>query len=136
MTTAQWIDRTCVAIAIILPALLVWFGRRRAFVLGVPVYCVVIYASGPLISMFDPLDEGASHDTAWLLFRWLSGLMICTFVWLIKLLFYRLTSGGADRHGTPPGHCTTCGYNLTGNESGICSECGTPIPAAIKRPGR
>jgi len=23
-----------------------------------------------------------------------------------------------------PGHCRVCGYNLTGNESGICSECG------------
>jgi len=25
----------------------------------------------------------------------------------------------------PPGHCQACGYNLTGNVSGICSECGT-----------
>ena len=25
--------------------------------------------------------------------------------------------------------CHTCGYNLTGNVSGICPECGTPIPA-------
>ncbi len=28
----------------------------------------------------------------------------------------------------PPGHCEMCGYDLTGNVSGICSECGTPIP--------
>lgn len=26
-----------------------------------------------------------------------------------------------------PGHCKTCGYNLTGNVSGRCSECGTAI---------
>ena len=26
-----------------------------------------------------------------------------------------------------PGCCQTCGYNLTGNLSGICPECGTPI---------
>ncbi len=25
------------------------------------------------------------------------------------------------------GHCLKCGYNLTGNVSGKCSECGTPI---------
>ncbi len=25
--------------------------------------------------------------------------------------------------------CATCQYNLTGNLSGICPECGTPIPA-------
>jgi predicted amidophosphoribosyltransferase len=28
-----------------------------------------------------------------------------------------------DRRRYPPGHCRQCGYNLTGNESGICSEC-------------
>jgi hypothetical protein len=27
----------------------------------------------------------------------------------------------------PEGHCQTCGYNLTGNTSGICPECGKPI---------
>ena len=25
------------------------------------------------------------------------------------------------------GRCTACGYNLTGNISGICPECGTPV---------
>jgi len=27
----------------------------------------------------------------------------------------------------PPGHCQTCGYNLTGNVSGRCPECGKPV---------
>ena len=27
----------------------------------------------------------------------------------------------------PKGHCQSCGYNLTGNTSGVCPECGTPI---------
>lgn len=35
------------------------------------------------------------------------------------LLFWR------DRHRIPPGHCQSCGYDLTGNESGVCPECGT-----------
>lgn len=26
------------------------------------------------------------------------------------------------------GRCCGCGYNLTGNVSGICPECGTPVP--------
>ncbi len=26
----------------------------------------------------------------------------------------------------PPGHCIRCNYNLTGNESNKCPECGTP----------
>ena len=28
------------------------------------------------------------------------------------------------RHDRPPGHCRSCGYNLTGNVSGRCPECG------------
>ena len=29
-----------------------------------------------------------------------------------------------DRHRIPPGHCRKCGYDLTGNVSGRCPECG------------
>lgn len=35
-----------------------------------------------------------------------------------------------DRRLIPPGHCRMCGYNLTGNTSGVCSECGTRIPSS------
>ena len=34
---------------------------------------------------------------------------------------------GWRERGIPPGHCQTCGYNLTGNISGRCPECGTAI---------
>lgn len=27
----------------------------------------------------------------------------------------------------PAGHCRKCGYDLTGNVSGVCSECGTEV---------
>ena len=27
----------------------------------------------------------------------------------------------------PPGHCQGCGYDLTGNESGVCPECGRAV---------
>ena len=30
------------------------------------------------------------------------------------------------------GHCQTCGYNLTGNESGKCPECATAVPKQEK----
>ncbi len=32
-----------------------------------------------------------------------------------------------DRWRIPPGHCRKCGYNLTGNVSGICPECGKRV---------
>ncbi len=30
----------------------------------------------------------------------------------------------------PRGVCAGCGYDLTGNESGVCPECGTSVSAA------
>ena len=30
-------------------------------------------------------------------------------------------------------HCAKCDYNLTGNVSGVCPECGTPIPGDLIR---
>lgn len=32
-----------------------------------------------------------------------------------------------DRRRIPRGHCQACGYNLTGNTSGVCPECGQRI---------
>ena len=32
----------------------------------------------------------------------------------------------SDRRRLPPGHCQACGYDLIGNTSGRCPECGTP----------
>lgn len=32
----------------------------------------------------------------------------------------------------PPGHCPQCRYDLTGNLSGKCPECGTPISERTK----
>ncbi len=28
----------------------------------------------------------------------------------------------------PPGHCQACGYDLIGNVSGTCPECGSSLP--------
>ncbi len=36
----------------------------------------------------------------------------------------------ADRKRIPPGHCRRCGYNLQGNTSGKCPECGEPLAAS------
>ncbi len=37
------------------------------------------------------------------------------------VLFY------VDRKRPPPGHCRSCGYDLTGNVSGVCPECGSSV---------
>jgi hypothetical protein len=35
------------------------------------------------------------------------------------------------RRRNAAGHCTSCGYNLTANTSGVCPECGTPTTAGV-----
>ncbi len=53
--------------------------------------------------------------------------------WLICLLLFAYPTvafirGPLRRYRRrKPGLCIKCGYNLTGNESGVCPECGTKI---------
>jgi predicted amidophosphoribosyltransferase len=39
-----------------------------------------------------------------------------------------------DRRRCLPNHCQSCNYNLTGNTSGTCPECGAPISKDDKEP--
>jgi hypothetical protein len=41
------------------------------------------------------------------------------FIWLVR---------PHPRRVTNPSVCSACGYNLTGNTSGVCPECGTAVP--------
>ena len=51
------------------------------------------------------------------------GTMVVGFV--LILFGFKLFSGRQDRQER--GLCVQCSYDLTGNESGICPECGTKI---------
>ncbi|HEY3241813.1 MAG TPA: hypothetical protein VGM03_00550 [Phycisphaerae bacterium] len=47
-------------------------------------------------------------------------------VWLPVLILVAPTLWLWVRDRRPkPGHCQRCGYDLTGNTSGVCPECGT-----------
>jgi len=50
-------------------------------------------------------------------------------IWLCLFLVFATTALLYRRRCIPPGHCEKCGYDLTGNVSGICSECGEPCEA-------
>lgn len=50
-------------------------------------------------------------------------------LWMPLVLFTLPTAffWSRDRRCVSKGHCRNCGYSLTGNTSGTCPECGTPI---------
>lgn len=49
--------------------------------------------------------------------------------WMPTLLTMWLTlRAWRSARRPPPGFCAQCGYNLTGNTTGRCSECGTAVP--------
>jgi len=64
--------------------------------------------------------------------HWLWGSLWSWYIrvpfWLMLLPFALPTTILWLRDRRPgKGHCPHCGYNLTGNESGICPECATPV---------
>jgi 4-amino-4-deoxy-L-arabinose transferase-like glycosyltransferase len=50
-------------------------------------------------------------------------------LWFMFLLAFPAAASlwWLDRHRVRPGHCWKCGYDLTGNVSGQCPECGTAV---------
>ncbi len=61
-----------------------------------------------------------------------SGVQVFWSLWepLVILAIVSVLLFWLDRKRPRPGHCQSCGYNLTGNVSGVCSECGEPTEAA------
>lgn len=55
-------------------------------------------------------------------------------LWMPMVVFVSLTIFASVRlRRSHAGRCVRCGYDLTGNESGVCPECGTTIqPTASK----
>lgn len=63
------------------------------------------------------LQGGSSREVSWALWP----LVACTVLPTLVLLWMR-------RERVPPGMCRACGYDLAGNTSGRCPECGTLVP--------
>jgi hypothetical protein len=62
----------------------------------------------------------------------------CLPLWmpLAVLLLPTLLLHLMDPKRIPASHCQACGYNLAGNVSGRCPECGAAVPATPTRPPR
>jgi uncharacterized paraquat-inducible protein A len=59
-----------------------------------------------------------THTTAFTLFS------LLPLVWFVRHLMRRRERHARRTHN----RCVFCGYSLTGNTSGICPECGSPVP--------
>lgn len=49
-------------------------------------------------------------------------------VWRVVLIYFK--------YPKRRNHCGQCGYNLTGNVSGVCPECGTKCPGGVESVAR
>ena len=54
--------------------------------------------------------------------------------WARTRVIRRKHAGHPVFTGLPAAHCTRCRFDLTGNTTGICSECGTPVVRPVVRP--
>ncbi len=95
-------------------------------------YDLACFVTALLLLLFALLVYGSAmpfnqSSTASLILVWAPCWMVAgspvVFV-IVLVLAWRRTIDPYDEEGHP--RCVGCGYNLTGNVSGICPECGRP----------
>ncbi len=58
---------------------------------------------------------------------WGTSTMVPLWLFFVPVALPTATLWWLDRRRYPPGHCQKCGYDLTGNVSGRCPECGSSL---------
>jgi uncharacterized paraquat-inducible protein A len=117
-------------------------GWRRviAWLVAIAVGIVATYALGTLVcNSAESIEKrGLTHREPFVVFWSAVAILILAllgvFVWLfdsfiVVAIAERIMKKADERLDYPKGCCHSCGYNLTGNVSGRCPECGTEIPA-------
>lgn len=84
----------------------------------------VSHASEPI----SPTSVGSGKIEQWNLVvpHWAA----ITLLGIVPLVWFRKLRVRLARQRDPRPRCPNCRYDLSGNISGICPECGTPVPAA------
>jgi hypothetical protein len=122
------------------PCLLGWMGlrmvsRRRITSLALIKAMVLSWLCLVLWMSLDAVGSGRFAGGGW---RDVGRIFLArAFTWVPMgvLAWYWLpvASGGRPLGMSDPPLCMKCGYNLRGNVSGRCPECGTPVTAALEK---
>lgn len=110
--------------------------QRKIFCLA-PVSTLVPGLVWSGFSFLAILADPGNNLTAGVKPLWLTSWVVQllgSYLWLVLLLVLANANARAAYAIVKPmfdpcRRCTTCGYNLTGNVSGVCPECGTAIRA-------
>jgi len=111
-----------------------WFWRATIAVAAACVYggfsVTILHHVHQSVMIF--MVESLVGSPSWE--EWLRAVAT-SIAWFVPFMIFALAVFGPsafrwwrDRHRRiPSGHCQKCGYNLTGNTSGVCPECGEKI---------
>lgn len=93
MTFAQIVDCVCLALAFIVPVIVVLRSNRWfiAIPLGGFIFWIILYLSGRILSVLDPLRNAGVLDTIWLYAGLLPSLLYTALLYGLRrgLLFMR-----------------------------------------------
>jgi hypothetical protein len=133
--TIVWLPGYLVLLGLLLfPCL--WLRRRwRQVKDRRTLLTALLFALGmmclPLVVTFHGLDdvEGRAY-VAIESFLWLCILAAVLWIPVRAIIYLSTHQQRRRRYRLNHGHCVQCDYNLTGNVSGICPECGCASPIA------
>lgn len=115
------------------------FGRRISLALAALSIPFTLVVTPPLLGAMDELTGRQLNYISDIAMRanetaWLCGMLFFWFLaaYAVAIFVYRRARWKTCYIDAP--FCSRCGYNLTGNPSGRCSECGTPVESTIAKP--
>jgi len=124
-----WLDYVCITL-VYLPPIVLFIGCLSLAILTsslrvrmLAIAAMLLLPFGPMCLFFPPVRSGLLKALGW---SPTSGCLAS----LIGAWVCGIVAAGRAASGNPyPGYpaCQKCGYNLTGNVSGVCPECGQLI---------
>lgn len=88
MTNAEAVDFGSVAIAVVLPWVLIPKWKAKAILPSAAGSWVIMAVTGKLLQDLDPEREATVLDSTWFIFGWISTTAYALFVFLIQKTFF------------------------------------------------